>query len=316
MAQNKPVTGALVVAGLVPLLSLANGLLAAPPANRARPPKFSKNVEDAFFTDAHKQLIGPRPAVRQPPAESSPTAAPSVARETPSTDRKWSALISPDAVEDEIKAQQLLLAEAVSNPARFKAGEYQNARAHLAMLAALFAIDAEYDEPMRWRREAPAMRDALAHAATAASVGSSEAYEESQARAQNLEGLIRGNPSPLPLPSQNWDWSKTPERESLMKRLEQAQKGLAGMGARGGNLARSAEQWSREAQVISALAEIIARQEQEASEAKTYREHADAMRTNAVALREAIERKNAAQMRTSLMGINKACDDCHAAFRD
>ncbi len=230
--------------------------------------------------------------------------------------QKWSALISPEVIEDEIKAQQLRLGDAVSSPARFKAGEYQNARAHLAMLAVLFAIDAEHDEPMRWRREAPAMRDALAHAATSSSVASSEAFAEAQARSQDLEGLIRGNPAAMSQSAQSWDWSNSPQFESLMKRLEQAQKGLTGLEARGGNRARNAEQWSREAQLIAALAEVIDRQEQEALEAKAYREHAAAMRTNAVALREAIERKNAEQMRTSLMGISKACDDCHAEFRD
>ncbi len=318
-AQAAFAFNALAAVSLLSLFSLTNELLAAPPVNRARPPKFSKSALDVFFPDAHKQLVGPRPAGNQPPpASSSPASAPNGATaSSPPADRKWSKLISPEAIEDEIKAQQLRLREAVSSPARFKAGEYQNARVHLGILTALFAIDAEHDERGRWQREAPAVRDALARAASAASVGSNEAFQESQARAQDLEGLIRGNPSAFSPPSQTWDWSKFSERAGLMKRLEQAQqKGLAGVGARGSNLARSADGWSREAQLIAALAEVIGREEQDASEAKSYREHADAMRSGALSLREAIERKNAEQMRMSLMEINKACDACHAGFRD
>jgi hypothetical protein len=310
---------ALAAVSLSILLSLADELLAAPPVNRARPPRFSKSVEEVFFPDARQQLVGPRPAGNQSArVESSPASAPSEATGSlPPADHKWSKLISPEAIEDEIKAQQIRLREAVSSPARFKAGEYQNARVHLGILTALFAIDAEHDQPVRWKRDAPAVRDALARAASATGVGSNEAYQEVEARAQDLEGLIRGNPCALPAPTQTWDWSKFSERAGLMKRLEQAQKkGLAGVGARGSNLGRSADEWSREAQLIAALAEIIGREEQDASEAKAYREHADAMRSGALTLREAIERKNAEQMRTSLMEIGKACDACHAGFRD
>lgn len=305
--------------GLLLLVSTGSELLAAPPVKRARPPKFSKSALDVFFPDAHKQLVGPRPTGNQPAAAASlPATVPNGATAvSPPTDHKWSTLISAEAIEDEIKAQQIRLSEAVSSPERFKSGDYQVARVHLGILTALFAIDAEHDEPVRWKREAPAVRDALARAAAAASVGSNEAYQESQARAQDIELLIRGNPSAFPAPSRTWDWSKFSERAGLMKRLEQAQKtGLSGVGARGSNLARNADAWSREAQLIAALAEIIGREEQDPSEAKAYREHADAMRSGAVALREAIERKSAEQMRTSLMEINKACDNCHADFRD
>jgi hypothetical protein len=309
---------ALAAMGLLLVVLMGGELLAAPPVNRARPPKFPKSALDVFFPDAHKQLVGPRPSGNQPsPTGSSPAAVPNGATASSPPDRKWSKLISSEAIEDEIKAQQIHLSEAVSSPDRFKAGEYQNARVHLGILAALFAIDAEHDEPVRWKREAPAVRDALARTAAAASVGSDEAYQEAQARAHDIELLIRGNPVALSAPSQTWDWSKIPERAGLMKRLEQAQqKGLSGVGARGSNLARNAEAWSREAQLIAALAEVIGREEQDASDAKAYREHADAMRLGAMSLREAIERKSAEQMRMSLIEINKACDNCHADFRD
>jgi hypothetical protein len=316
-AQAAFAISALAALSLLSLISLTDELLAAPPVNRARPPKFPKSALDVFFPDAHKQLVGPRPAGNHPlPAASAPAPSGATAS-SPAADRKWSNLISPEAIEDEIKAQQIRLSEAVNSPARFKAGEYQNARVQLGILTALFAIDAEHDEQIRWQREAPSVRDALARAASAASVGSNEAYQEAQARSQDLEGLIRGNPSAFPPPSQTWDWSKFSERAGLMKRLEQAQqKGLLGAGVRGSNLARSADGWSREAQLIAAFAEVIGREEQDVSEAKAYCEHSDAMRAGALELREAIARKNAEQMRTSLMAINKACDACHAGFRD
>jgi hypothetical protein len=310
--------GALAALGTVLLVLMGGQLLAAPPVNRARPPKFPKSALDVFFPDANKELVGPRPTARQPSLVTPPPAsAPSGAPALSTSDQKWSKLISPEALEDEIKAQQMRLSDAVSSPERFKAGEFQNARVHLAILTALFAIDAEHDQGVRWQREAPAVRDALARTASAASVGSGEVHVEAQARARDIEGLIRGNPSALPAPSQTWDWSKFSQRAGLMKRLEQAQqKGLAGVGARGSNLARKADEWSREAQLIAALAEVIGREEQDASEAKAYREHADAMRSGALGLRAAIEQKSAEQMRTSLMEINKACDNCHAVFRD
>ena len=173
--------------------------------------------------------------------------------------------------------------------------------AHLAMLATLFAIDAEYDEPMRWQREAPAMRDALARAA-------------SQLRGRHQRGSIRKH-KPA---AQDLEGSD-PRQSQLRCRAGREKLGLvevpdraradeaAGASPEKGpgrswTLAAATwraapTQWSHEAQLIAALAEVI-----EPRGAGSFRRR-DLSRVcrcdahEAVALRDAIERKNAEQMR-------------------
>src|SRR5262249_41538312 len=135
-------------------LCFASGeLRGAAPVKRARPPKFTKSIQDAFFPDANEKLVGPRDGASNPDAPSSP------AVEKPpqaAAGEAWSRLIAAEMVVDEIKAQQRKLAQAVQNAATFKGGGFQQARIHLSVLAAMFGIAATYDAPVRWKREAPA----------------------------------------------------------------------------------------------------------------------------------------------------------------
>ena len=106
----------------------------------------------------------------------------------------WSKLISSEVVEDEVKVQLLKLGEAVASTTKFKAGDYQRARLSLSVLATLFAIDAQYDQPMRWQGDAPAVRD-RSGAGFNCKVGTDNSYHEAVARTEELQNLVRGGAS-------------------------------------------------------------------------------------------------------------------------
>ena len=89
-------------------------------------------------------------------------------------------------LEDEIKSQQRALGIAVESPLKFKGGQYQDARLRLSMLAAMFAVAAEYGQPVRWQREAAGIRDRLAKAASNCKVGTDASYQDAKARFDEL----------------------------------------------------------------------------------------------------------------------------------
>src|SRR5690606_23492973 len=62
----------------------------------------------------------------------------------------WSKLISPETLEDEVKAHKALVDESVNTPGPFKGGSNRDARVQFSTLAVLFAIIAEYDGRVRW----------------------------------------------------------------------------------------------------------------------------------------------------------------------
>ncbi len=325
------------------VFSAWNNLTAAGPVKRARPPKFAQSVADVFFPDAREKLAGPRPEK----SLVTPVEGAGRAPENASGPKGWSKLISAEVVEDEIKTQQIKLSVSVQNTARFKGGDFQNARLHLSLLATLFAIDAQYDGPLRWQRESPAMRNLLARAGLDCTVGSDGAYKEAKARAEDMENLVRGGSANRPLkngtgsepnrPSRvrevpvpvfqqapkpagvtaELDWPQVSNRAPLMKRLEQAQQQVLAMGTASSDaFSRTAEKLSHEAQLIAALAEVIGRDGYEFSDDETYREYCRAMQAHALELRAAVEQKDYANARQAVAEIGKACGDCHAGFRN
>jgi hypothetical protein len=291
-------------------------LRAEAPKRRARPPKFDKSIEDAFFPDAREKLVGPRPAPAKSPAAAAPGNPKSPTAPPAPSGPGWSRLVSAEVVEDEIKSQQRQLADAVKNPGRFKGGGYQEARGELSVLAALFAIAAEYDGSIRWQREAAAARDALARAGFNCKAGSDATYNEAKARAEDLETLVRGGSVQFPPASDNTVWPKVADRAPLMKRLEQAQQqSVAPLSANKGEFERHADRLAHEAQLIAALAEVIAREGYEFADDETYREHARAMQTEALRVRDAALSKNYEQARQAAGTLGKACTNCHEGYR-
>jgi hypothetical protein len=303
--------------GLALVAGLASESRGAAPARRARPPSFSKSIADVFFLDAREKLVGPRPGKVVDDAAVAGSPEPSAQRPQGGEGPAWSTLIGAEVVEDEIKAQQIQLGEVVQNASKFKGGQYQRARRQFSMLATLFAIDAQYDQKMRWQREAAGMRDLLGRAGFNCKVGTDASYHEARARWEDLQNLVRGNPPSLPAAEPDSSWAQVADRAPLMKRLEQAQQqGLTPWTASAGEFSRHADQLSHEAQLIAALAEVIGRDGYEFSDDETYRQYAHEMQAEAQAARDAVEQKNYELARQAVTGINKACVNCHEGFRN
>jgi cytochrome c556 len=308
-----------VALGLIAALVIsAYGAQAAGPVKRARPPKFSKAVTDAFLPDAREKLVGSRP--QWSVAGSTPSTVnesqPSAPAEQ-ATESDWSGLIAAEAIEDEIKLQARALGGAVENPLKFKAGEYQNARLHLSVLAAMFAIDAEYGQRVRWQRDAAAIRDRVARAGFNCKVGTDASYQEAKARFDDLETLVRGGTIDAQPPAADASWPRIADRSLLMKRLEQAleeklKPGVADSSA----FSASADEMAHDVQVIAALAAVIACEGYEFADDESYLELATAMRTHAVAARAALAEGNYESARQAVGEIGKSCASCHESYRN
>ncbi|MEX0677287.1 MAG: cytochrome c [Pirellulales bacterium] len=300
----------LAIAGL-----LVGPIDAAGPPRRARPPKFSNSIRDAFFPNAREKLVGPRPA----PATPEPLAATPADTKSPTpsaASRGWSKWIAAEVVEDEIKTQQIKLAEMVQNPTRFKGGDYQQARGNLSVLAVMFAIAAEYDGHIRWQRDAAAVRDLVSRAGFNCKVGTDGSYNEAKSRSEDLQTLVRGGSIQLSEAAADAAWSKVADRAPLMKRLERAQQqSIAPLTANAREFERHADTLAHEAQMIAALAEVITREGFEFADDETYLEYARAMQAQALSVRDAAKEKNYEQARQAAGELGKACSNCHEKYR-
>src|SRR5687767_10486989 len=84
------------------------------PIKRARPPKWTPDVLDAFFEDAREKLVGTRPDYSAARATASRPAPTSDSHKLIATsDATWSKLIDADVIETEIKRLSLPVSQAV-----------------------------------------------------------------------------------------------------------------------------------------------------------------------------------------------------------
>ncbi len=304
------------------LMALVIGVItpseAAPPRKRARPPKFPKSIQDVFFSDAREKLEGPRPEISDgrplTVASTSPGAANSSGEVTPGG--SWSKFITAEAVEDEVKAQQLKLAQTVQNATRFKGGEYQQARTRLSMLAAMLAIVAEFDGPIRWKQEAASLRDLVGRAGLNCKVASDASFNEARSRAEDLQTLVRGGSLQLSEPSTILEWPRVADRSALMKRLDQAeQQGITPLVGSERQFEQNADQLLHETQIVAALAEVITRPGYEFADDASYVEFAREMQQQALSLRDATLQGNYEQARQAAGKLGQSCTNCHDGYR-
>jgi cytochrome c556 len=306
------------VAGIA-IVGLVSAIVqAAPPkVRRARPPQFPKSVAEVFFPDASQKLVGPRPsAVAAKTVADSPLPPPSSPGAPAADGKSWSKLITAEAVEDEIKARQVLLAKAVQNATRFKAGDNQQARTELGVLATMLAIVADFDGSIRWQRDAPALRDLVARAGFNCKVASDASFQEASSRAEDLQTLVRGGSLSLSPPSAAVAWPRISDRSELMKRLEQAeQQGITPAVSGEAAFKKNSDRLLHDAQIVAALSDVITREGYEFADDETYLELARAMREQAMRLRDATLQGNYEQARQAAGALGQACTNCHEGYR-
>ena len=295
---------------------------AAPPESpqRARPPKWSADVLDAFFPDARDKLAGERPdyagsATEPIVANRAPLATES--RMQPKGDSAaWSQLIDAETIESEIKRLGQAVSADVTTPGEFKGGAYKHCRRHFSLLAVLFAVTSEYDGDVRWQDSAAGLRELFARAGYNCKVGTDGSYREAAERKQTLEDLVRGSRPQTPPVEPQTDWSRVADRAPLMQRLGAAhQERLTKWLANEREFKRNVDEVRHEAQLVAMLADVIAREGFEYWDDETFGSYAAELRGAANDISIATETENYDQARQALDRATKACANCHDGYR-
>ena len=101
-------------------------------------------------------------------------------------------MISRSTVEDEVKRLQKQLSLDVTTPGKFKS-DYAKAHQSFSILSMLFAVIAEYDEDVRWKKFAAEAQVSFEKAAANSRVGTIQAYESCRRRLEELTDMVRGS---------------------------------------------------------------------------------------------------------------------------
>lgn len=310
----------LTVTVVVSLTAFVRAERPADPPPRAQPPEWSADVLDAFFEDARKVLQGERPNYaalgsvgrRQVSAGSTPAAS----DRGQSGRMPWSQLISADAIETEIKRLAPLVRQDTATATPFKGGGYRKCQDDFSMLAALFAVSADYDGTVRWQDAAAGLRELFAQAGFSCEEGTDESFREAVSRGQDLADLVRGGRPEVPAAERATDWVAVADRTPLMRRIEKAhQSGLSKWLAEPGEFRRHRDDVLHEAQLLAMLAQVVGQESYEGWDDAPYAEYSAALRQAAQDMAKAAEQNEYPPARDALGRATKACSDCHERYR-
>lgn len=313
----------IVVTLLVPSLSWGQG---KPPATykRAPLPKFKRS--DPFYSNAFEEgLVGQRPANLGTPAatQRGAIAPSSVAASVGSQPAAaaagsgWSALISATTIEDAIKSLKLQIDKEITTPSDFAGKGHKLARRDYTVLATLFGIAGQYEGDVRWKKDAPAARDAFARSAANFKVGTPQAFAEAKARKEELNDLVSGS-SPFggKDAKAKTDWAKVAGRAPLMQHLEIAwEPKLKAALADKSQFAANSDKILRDAEVFAAIGEVLSQEGMEDADAEEYRAFCRQLRDGAKQIIEAVKLKSYEQAAAGSTTIGKACTECHENYR-
>ncbi|MEX2026289.1 MAG: cytochrome c [Pirellulaceae bacterium] len=272
-------------------------------------------MSDEFFPDARKELVGTRPEFSR-----SEVAASGVVETSPedSASNNWSILIDSDTMETEIKRISQSLGRDVTTPTAFKAEGFKACRGHFSLLAVLWAVAAEFDEPVRWQDGAPGLRELYSQAGHNAKAGSDATYQEAQERRDDLAALVRGErPATSKSAAREADWSHVADRPPLMQRMNVAfQDRLSPWAANPRQFERNRREVRHEAQLVAMLAEVIQKEGFEFWDDETYRDYARELGQAATATAQAADQGNYERAREAIGRMGQACNDCHDGYRE
>lgn len=289
------------------------------PVRRAARPTggWDKVTAGTFFDDAFGTLQGGRPAFTtgERPAGAPPTGPREPA--APAGGFKWSTLVSEGTLTDEIKDVKAALAAATARPSDFKGGGYDRAREGFSVVALVFGVIAEYDQDVRWKKDAPTARDLFARVGFNCKVGTDQSLAESKLRVADLEAMLEGgSPQGKPDRDEDFRWSQVAGRPALMTRLEAADSAVAAAVGEKDGFTRQIDRLVHDAEIVATIGEAIQRPDFEYHDDATYKGYAATMRDAALRVREACRLKDYGAARAAAGELKKSCDACHGDYRN
>jgi hypothetical protein len=294
---------------------------------RAEPPKFDRSDFDGVFFDDlfgdQGPLVGARPqtstVAAAPGGAAGGGAAPGTAAGSGGGEVSgagWSELISETTIEDEIKSLNLEVQKTVTTPAQFAGRGHKAAQKQFSMLAMLFAIIGEYGQDVRFKEDAPALRDRFARAAANTKAGGNiQVYNEAKLRRDDLAEVIRGSKlNAGGEPKANWE--AVVSRSPIMRILEdRSVKYLQQSTASEAEFKREPEKVLHEAELVAAMAHALKQDGMDDAGDEEYESFLAQMKKGAIDAIAAVKLNNAEQARLAVGEMRKSCDACHELYR-
>jgi cytochrome c556 len=181
----------------------------------------------------------------------------------------------------------------------------------------LFGVAGEYDADVRWKKDAPAARDAFARTANNSKVGTQQVWQEAKLRKEELGDLVNGG---TPFAGKEAEtkaaWKDVAGRSPLMQYVEQIwDPRLKPALADKGQFTANADRVLRDAEMLAAIGEVLAKDGMPDADSSEYKAFCVKLRDGAKTIADAVKAKNYDQAAGASARIGKACAECHENYR-
>lgn len=227
----------------------------------------------------------------------------------------WSAIVSAQTLEDEIKNSVIQVAPAVASPTKFNT-QHRDARRIYTVVAVAFAVIAEFGQDVRFKEEAAGMRDKVARAGFNCKVNTTGAFNEAKQRYLDLEDLVRGGSVVVPEAETRVPFAQVADRPPLMRRMELAfEKTLKPMTSNVSEFKQNVDTVKREAEILGMLAKVIQDASYEYAEDEDYLKYCKEVEQHCKDIVDGIKLNAFEQVESAVGGISKSCSNCHEGYR-
>jgi hypothetical protein len=253
---------------------------------------------------------------------SAPVSAGGVSADTPagaatdsSTASEWTRIVSATTLEDEVKAIEQRVADALQSEGQFKNQGYQHIQREFTVGAVLFRVIDEYGGPVRWKRDAWVAHHLLSRGALHARAPSTQVFQEAQQRRQDLQDLIRVSSLASTVPDAAEE-PQLPDRRLLMQRLDTCvQEQLAPQFATVKTFERDRGTTMHHAELIAVIAHMLLQPDMEDVADEEYSQWARQLEQSALQVAAAARDDQHAAAATAMAAVKKSCIDCHEVYR-
>jgi hypothetical protein len=227
----------------------------------------------------------------------------------------WKDLVSAGVLDGEVKSIRNNLSTALQSVGRYN-GKYKEVQSMGSTLAALAEIAAEHPDAVRWKRNAPSIRDLVTSLEKAAQEAGVKPYESARKSFESLAGLLDGNSSAgEEATAARIEFSQCADRGGVMKRIDQSFQWLKKEVGSEKALKDKAEKTGHEASLMAALARVIAAPDYPSADEPGYAAHAQALIKGAREMSRAVQSEDFAGFSAARDNVQKKCNECHSDYR-
>ena len=228
----------------------------------------------------------------------------------------WASVINGESLVNETKKIRSSLKDALSSIGKYNSHYKEGIQVDAAVLASLAVVATNLPDGVSWKADAPTVRDLASDVSRKAKGLGQGPYDATKLPFEKLEGVLSGNKPPdLEAAAPTVPFSEVADRMPLMRRMDRAFNLLKSNINSDSIFKKQADTVQHELTILAALSKVCAAKDYASAAEEDYQKFLETMIKSCQEGIEASKAENFAAFGDALGKVQKACNECHGAYR-